>query len=503
MANRFAVASGNFNATSTWATTAAGSPGASVPVVGDNAIANNRTVTITADATCDNITNGTAYGGTAGGGFVLNDSVTLTTAVISGTVSGSCVTYSGSIAASLVGAVTGGGGTTAIGVTHSGTGIFNVTNAASHTGRAFANTYGGTISINGNCTATVGGGSTPLITNSASGTITVNGNLAGGSGGASHCISNTNNGAVNVTGSVTGGSVSGAFGINNPSTGTVTVNSGTITATIANAIVSTSATVRVSGNFIYASDGTIPVSAPKIILLTTPIASKTRYALNSEGTFVDMFTADNTGLGPATNHVRSGVTYNGMTGTLAVPLPSQVAVGVATDNTVGTAFVTGSDIATAVWGAASRTITEGGITAADVWSHATRTITGGTVTTLTNAPTVPSAAAIAAQVRTELSVELGRVDATVSSRLAGSAYTAPSTAPTAAANASAVRTELATELARVDVATSTRLASSAYTAPSNSDVTAIKAKTDLLETTRLAQCSTVATTGAQLAAALS
>jgi hypothetical protein len=98
-----------------------------------------------------------------------------------------------------------------------------------------------------------------------------------------------------------------------------------------------------------------------------------------------------------------------------------------------------------------------------VWSAATKEITGGTVTTLTNSPSVPSAASIA----------------------------------------SATRTELAVELARVDVATSTRLAGSAYTAPANSDVTAIKAKTDLLETTRLAQCSTVATTGAQLAAALS
>jgi hypothetical protein len=125
------------------------------------------------------------------------------------------------------------------------------------------------------------------------------------------------------------------------------------------------------------------------------------------------------------------------------------------------------------------------------------------VTTLTNAPTVPSAAAIASQVRTELATELARVDAAVSTRLATSGYTAPSTAPTAAANASAVRTELAVELARVDQAISSRLASASYTAPANSDVSAIKAKTDLLETTRLAQCSTVATTGAQLAAALS
>jgi hypothetical protein len=145
-----------------------------------------------------------------------------------------------------------------------------------------------------------------------------------------------------------------------------------------------------------------------------------------------------------------------------------------------------------------------------VWSASTKEITGGTVTTLTNSPDVPTEAEIASQVRTELSVELGRIDAAVSSRLAPNGtlatvttLTNAPTVPTAAAIATQVRTELATELARVDAAVSTRLASSAYTAPSNSDVTAIKAKTDLLETTRLAQCSTVATTGAQLAAALS
>jgi len=104
----------------------------------------------------------------------------------------------------------------------------------------------------------------------------------------------------------------------------------------------------------------------------------------------------------------------------------------------------------------------------------------------------------------------GRIDASVSSRLSPSGtlatvttLTNAPTVPSAADIATQVRTELATELARVDAAVSTRLAGSAYTAPANSDITAIKAKTDLLETTRLAQCSTVATTGAQLAAALS
>ena len=58
-------------------------------------------------------------------------------------------------------------------------------------------------------------------------------------------------------------------------------------------------------------------------------------------------------------------------------------------------------------------------------------------------------------------------------------YTVP---PDAATNASAVRTELATELARVDATVSSRLASTSYTAPANSDISAIKAVTDKLDT---------------------
>ena len=72
--------------------------------------------------------------------------------------------------------------------------------------------------------------------------------------------------------------------------------------------------------------------------------------------------------------------------------------------------------------------------------------------------------------------------------------------PTASENATAVRTELTTELAHLDADVSSRATSADI--PS-SDISAIKTKTDALETTRLAQCSTVATTGAQLAAALS
>lgn len=52
--------------------------------------------------------------------------------------------------------------------------------------------------------------------------------------------------------------------------------------------------------------------------------------------------------------------------------------------------------------------------------------------------------------------------------------------PTSAAIASQVRTELAVELGRLDATISSRLAAAGYTAPANSDITAIKAKTDNL-----------------------
>lgn len=138
----------------------------------------------------------------------------------------------------------------------------------------------------------------------------------------------------------------------------------------------------------------------------------------------------------------------------------------------------------------------------------------------------PSASTVAGAVRTELGTELGRIDAAVSTRLSSASYTAPTTPPTAAQNASAVRTELSTELGRVDAAVSTRLASSAYTAPANSDIsaiksktdnlpaspaatgdipsaniTAIKAKTDLLNTDRLANVATTNIVGTLLAQA--
>lgn len=180
--------------------------------------------------------------------------------------------------------------------------------------------------------------------------------------------------------------------------------------------------------------------------------------------------------------------------------------------TTGTAVLDPTAVANAVWGAVSRTITGGlvdtattltnapaSVTPSDIWSHATRTLTSASG---------PTAVEIRQEIdtnSTQLSAIKAKTDALPSDPADQSlleAAIAGVTAPSASTVAAAVRSEL-TEISNLDASISSRLASASYTAPANADVAAIKAKTDLLETTRLAQCSTVATTGAQIAAALS
>lgn len=181
-----------------------------------------------------------------------------------------------------------------------------------------------------------------------------------------------------------------------------------------------------------------------------------------------MFTSDNNpNGGVATKDVRLGVSYGGgLVGTCAVPNAGTVAFGVAVDNTTGTATLTADSVRAALGMASANMDTQLSVLSnldAAVSSRLAPSGTLATVTTLTNAPTVPTASAIASQVRTELSVELGRVDQNISSRLAAADYTAPSAAPTVAA----IRTEMdsnSTKLANLDATVSSRLASSAYTA---------------------------------------
>ena len=116
----------------------------------------------------------------------------------------------------------------------------------------------------------------------------------------------------------------------------------------------------------------------------------------------------------------------------------------------------------------------------------------------------PTASTVAGAVRTELATELGRLDASVSSRLSPSGtlatvttLTNAPTVPTAAAIATQVRSELATELNRLD----TNVASRAASGTLASDVTAIKAKTDAVNVDRINNTATTAIVGNLIAQA--
>jgi hypothetical protein len=207
-------------------------------------------------------------------------------------------------------------------------------------------------------------------------------------------------------------------------------------------IAGTSADVRLSGDFLDHWSGLKAISGSKWRLGITPAAARTRYALaGTTDSYIEMFTADNTGFGlPAANHVRSGISYGGgaVSGTCAVPAAGSVSFGVPVDNTSGTAVLTPEA----------------------VWGHASRTITGGTVDTLTNAPAsvtpndiwaynsrtlTTSSGPTAVEIRQEMDANSTKLDAAISTRLAGSAYTAPTTPPTAAEIATAVEGSLLNE----------------------------------------------------------
>jgi hypothetical protein len=546
------------------------------------------------------------------------------TTVANGTHAIESTSAAGTVEFTNASTLTGGSGVVALGINNNSTGTVTIT-SSTVTGGSGGSTY----SLNNNSTgavtvtsSTVTGGSGSLshgLNNASTGAVTVTSStLTGGSSGTG--ITNASAGTVTANSTtLTGGSGTTATGITNSGTGTI-VLTGDITATnSANGLASanTAASVKVSGSLISSANGTPAVYAVKFLIDPTPTTAKFRQAKNGSTTYSDFFTADNS-LGQASvADVRSGTVYASglLTGTCAVPAASSVASGVPVDASVGSAVLTAAAIRTelavelaridAAVSSAGNAPTAAQIRSemdsnstklanldATVSSRLAPSGTLATVTTLTNAPTVPTAAAIATQVRSELATELARVDAAVSTRLAGSSYTAAPTtaqiatavegsllneadgsavlnaivgaigntnlsevslvaavradlervggkidsipaAPTAAANATAVwatasktitggtvdtltnspsvpsaasiasatRTELAVELARVDVATSTRLASSAYTAPANSDVAAIKAKSDLLNTSRLANVATTAIVGNLIAQA--
>lgn len=285
MANVYAVKSGNWSDTTLWNTSA-------LPTTVDDVYANSFTVTVDINAQVLSIRNTAAAPIVAGGGFRLNNAISLSANVIGGI--GTCFSFLSSSPnyCTLYGSVTGSASSGSFAIFHSSTGTINIigntieSNIVPTGGSPIFNTSTGTINIQANVIAR---GNT-AISNSSTGTISITGNvfgsqttvnipgisnngtcivygnvaggpeLAGGAGGNSYGINNAASTSVlTVYGNVSGaGAVTGSgFGIINTSSGTVNVIGnvhGRVSAGIQNA---STGTVNVTGNAIGSTSNSV------------------------------------------------------------------------------------------------------------------------------------------------------------------------------------------------------------------------------------------------------
>ena len=329
MANKFARANGDFNNAAIWSLSATGLSATTVPTIGDNAIANTFTIQITGSVSCDNIHNGTTYGGTAGGTFNLGNASQLTSVIRVGDTSNNCITLSGSNSSTIVGDIFGAG---SVGVPVQFT--------------------GSTLNIIGTIEAHVGN-STGAVRNAGTGNLTVTG-IVYGNGGSNrgHGIQNTSTGQVTIIGPVIGRTFAA---VDSSTAGSISVVGNVIGDSRGGSGIASSngnANVRISGNLIGAPNGIPAVYAASYTVNPVPYQTYIRYANNGTGVGSDAYlyhyTTDSLSAFsiPPVSAVRAGLQYanNTLTGTCQIPAASAVTFGALVGNTTGTAVITSNTL---------------------------------------------------------------------------------------------------------------------------------------------------------------
>ena len=366
MALKYPLASGVWSNAANW-------NGGTLPIAGDDVRANGFTVTIDQDINVLQISTNALAPAAAGGSFTVSTNRTLTCDIYAGTTS--CLSSTVGITVNIIGNIYGGTGFAVFAVNFTNVGsVLNVT------GNAFAPTSGGgaphgltsvgTVNFVGNANAGAGspsGGAAINIT--ASGSLTFTGIATGGSGVVSSfgilCAGNsTLNGTINGGGNSTSIGVRLTGGIHTVNSdcygGSGTAGSNAVQITNSTAtfngnifgstssasfglVVSDTASNVVISQMTFSSNGGVPASGFFKFKNTAPTIT-VRKVNNTNQQLVDPLTTDI----PITSNVRDGVTYasGSLTGTLKVPSPLNVALGVPTDNTVGSAVITIADMGT-------------------------------------------------------------------------------------------------------------------------------------------------------------
>lgn len=255
--------------------------------------------------------------------------------------------------------------------------IGNITNGPTVSANNTLQLNAGIVNITGdvNVVGTSGNPSIAIIV--AGATLTVTGNVTGGAGtGTTHAIS-IPSGNLSVIGNITGGNGTQGLGVSSGTVGSITVT-GTITAgtnVVGLSSNNGSATVQLSGPLVNVN-GFSAIYAPKYFITG---ASTTITAQSSAG--VNNIFYNNTSILDAlsASNVRNGISFGlggALTGTLKVPLPSQVLIGVETDNTVGTWALIPQDF----WNYATSNITDADTIGARLKNASTVDTTGAQLT---------------------------------------------------------------------------------------------------------------------------
>lgn len=371
MANRWAVANGDWSNTATW-------NGGTLPTSADDIFANNFTVNVNQNIDIISLRNTATTGVNAGGVFNFNTANVI--ANISGqffigatnlcNITATTGTVTINAPAAVVTATSNFGGAV---FSVTGNCNFNLTAislsvaATNQNGQIVSKTSGtGALNIVANL---IGGASVSAnvsqavrVSGTATGIVNITGNLTGGTGsGSSQAYFNNVAGSItNITGNVTGGTGQNAITLIRQTNviGTITGGSNAVPG------VSVQGDVFSHIGTCQASAGASAIggsaSASQTTILTGPflrngnnvaVASQS-FTINSaynpyfefrRSNGTDVVYVDQSTLNfPAIADVRSGTTYaSGLyTGTLAVPLPSQVLAGIPTDATTGTLLMT-------------------------------------------------------------------------------------------------------------------------------------------------------------------
>jgi hypothetical protein len=368
MANYKAVANGNWSALATWQDNSTGSFIAStvLPGASDVVYFNNFTVQINVDVTVSQIRNDSTTGVTAGGSGVISASRTVNanlfhstgTLITISATSPSVVNITGNMPGTLAQSNSNGinctGNATLNYVGDIQASILNF--CSSPTGIRLA--IGSTLNLTGNIVgglngANFGAQSSPIgVRSNTNAIINVVGNVTGGPSGIfNYGILQTTGDNVTITGLVSGGfgSIGGQYNAGVFGGGlSLTIFGNLIGGNNAPAIWNGGAAVRMYGNIQNASNGFAAVFGVPFFF----VESTTQYEFRKLDLTTNTLYTPGVATGhPATNNVRTGIVYgptSNLTGTCAVPPAAAVSLGVPVDNTVGTASLDANALAAAL-----------------------------------------------------------------------------------------------------------------------------------------------------------